>query len=272
MPELPEVEVIKRGIQPHIVGQVISRVIIRHYGLRWPVPKNIIHCLEQQCIQQVDRRGKYLLLKLGQGTVILHLGMSGRLRILQQQLPAEKHDHVDLVFANGKVLRFTDPRRFGALLWTEKNPNQHPLLKNLGCEPLTPAFSGRYLWQQAKTRSLPVKSFLMDHQTVVGVGNIYANEALFFAGIHPLTPARQLTLADHNRLVKAVKLILRRAIRQGGTTLKDFVNSAGEAGYFAVELAVYGREGLPCKQCATQLRGLRLSNRSTVYCPNCQPS
>lgn len=270
MPELPEVEVIKRGIQPHITGQTIRRVIVRHYGLRWPVPEDIMTHLTGQCIQQVDRRGKYLLLRLAQGTVIMHLGMSGRLRILQQSLPAEKHDHIDLVFANKKILRFTDPRRFGAFLWTNENPEQHPLLTNLGCEPLTAAFSGRYLWQHAQSRHLPVKSFLMDHQTVVGIGNIYANEALFVAGIHPLTSAKQIELSEYMQLVKAVKIVLRRAIRQGGTTLKDFVNSNGEAGYFAIQLAVYGREGLACKKCRTLLRGLRLNNRSTVYCPRCQ--
>jgi len=270
MPELPEVETTLRGIQPHIQRQLIKQVIVRHYGLRWPIPRHIIQKLQGHKIQQLERRAKYLLLKLAHGTVIIHLGMSGSLRILKQAVSPKKHDHFDIIFADKTILRFTDPRRFGALLWTEKNPHLHPLLNHLGPEPLEKIFSAKYLWQQAQMRKMPIKSYIMDSKVVVGVGNIYANEALFAAGIHPTLPANQLSLAAAQQLVKAIKSILRQAIKRGGTTLKDFLGSDGKPGYFVNQLQVYGRGGLPCLQCAIPLELVRIGQRSTVFCRQCQ--
>lgn len=273
MPELPEVETTLRGIKPHLEQQEIRYITVRHSQLRWPIPADIAVKLSGQKITQLRRRGKYLLLTLSCGTLILHLGMSGRLKILQEPAPPpQKHDHVDIGFANGVLLRFTDPRRFGAILWYGGDPSQHALLKNLGPEPLERNFSGQYLWQLARSRKLPIKSFIMDAKVVVGVGNIYANEALFLAGIHPLAPAASLSLAQYHELVATIKTVLRQAIKQGGTTLKDFYNSEGKPGYFATQLTVYGREGLPCLRCKTLLQSLRIAQRSTVYCPQCQAS
>lgn len=271
MPELPEVETTLRGIQPHIENQRIKQVSVRHYALRWPVPENIHLLLKGQTVQQLERRGKYILLKTQKGTVILHLGMSGSLRILlQPALSAGKHDHIDIEFANKKLLRFTDPRRFGAFLWTEDNPDLHPLLKHLGPEPLSKHFSGAYLWQRARYRKTTIKTLIMDSKIVTGVGNIYAAEALFAAQIHPETLACRITEEHLIALVTAIKTILKAAIKKGGTTLKDFMKSDGKPGYFAFHLKVYGRAGLPCINCKTVLIDIRLGQRSTVYCPHCQ--
>lgn len=270
MPELPEVETTLRGIEPHIKHQKIVHVTVRHYGLRWPIPRDIGETLKNQVVEDISRRGKYLLFKTKAGTFILHLGMSGRLRILDEDVPFKKHDHVDILFGNHKVLRFTDPRRFGALLWTPDEVSEHVLLKNLGPEPLTGAFSGKYLWGKSRGRKAPVKSFIMDSKVVVGVGNIYAAEALFAAKIPPKLAAGKLTEARYDALAVEIKKILKSAIKQGGTTLKDFSNSEGKPGYFSVHLKVYGRCGLPCENCGTALKEIRLGQRSTVYCPKCQ--
>jgi len=270
MPELPEVETTLRGIKPHIILQTIKQIKVRQHQLRWPIIPEINHKVKKQIIQAVERRGKYLLLKTQAGTLILHLGMSGSLRILTSPTPPGKHDHVDVEFENKILLRFNDPRRFGALLWTEEDPLQHTLLAGLGPEPLTPQFSARYLWQRAQRSKTPVKLFIMDSKIVVGVGNIYANEALFAAGISPVATAEQISLAHYQRLVKCIKKILRAAIQQGGTTLKNFADSDGKPGYFKLHLQAYGRNGLPCVICQTPLKEIRLGQRSTVYCPQCQ--
>lgn len=270
MPELPEVEVSRLGIAPWMEGVVVEKVVIRHPRLRWPIPSEI-HLLEGQPLHSVERRAKYLLLRSTLGTAILHLGMSGHLRILPIGTPPEKHDHVDLELANGKLLRFHDPRRFGALLWTTDDPHQHPLLKSLGPEPLTDAFTADYLWQRSRKPRCAIKPWLMDNQVVVGIGNIYANEALFMAHIHPKRAVNSLTAEESLALVMAVKKVLARAITQGGTTLRDFMRIDGKSGYFVQELLVYGRAGQACQVCAHPLEELRLGQRSSVFCPICQP-
>jgi formamidopyrimidine-DNA glycosylase len=270
MPELPEVETILRGIKPHIVNQTIKNVTVRHHGLRWPVPQNIQKDLKNKKITAIHRRGKYLIFELNHEAVILHLGMSGTLRILTHYLPPKKHDHIDIVMANGVILRFADPRRFGAFLFTKDKFTHHPLLKNLGPEPFDKVFTGKYLWSRAQHRKVMIKSFIMDNKTVVGVGNIYAAEALFLAGINPKTPANQISQERYDQLIKAIKFILRQAIKRGGTTLKDFVNSEGKPGYFANQLNVYGRAGLPCIKCHALLTSTQIGQRSTVYCEKCQ--
>ena len=270
MPELPEVEVSRLGITPWMEGVVVEKVVIRHPRLRWPIPSEI-HLLEGQPLRSIERRAKYLLLRSTLGTAILHLGMSGHLRILPIGTPAEKHDHVDLELANGKLLRFHDPRRFGALLWTTDDPHQHALLKSLGPEPLTDAFTAEYLWQRSRKPRSAIKPWLMDNHVVVGVGNIYANEALFMAHIHPKRAVNSLTIEESQALVAAVKQVLARAITQGGTTLRDFMRIDGKSGYFVQELLVYGRAGQACQVCAHPLEELRLGQRSSVFCPICQP-
>ena len=270
MPELPEVETTARGISPHVEGQIIEQVIVRQVQLRWPVPENINDTLTNRVIKTVYRRAKYLLFTTDKGTVIVHLGMSGSLRILQEAKAADKHDHVDFVFTNGTVLRYNDPRRFGAVLWTTQPPTQHALLKDLGPEPLLPDFDGKYLYALSRKRIVPAKSFIMDSHVVVGVGNIYANEALFMAGISPSRPAGKISLARYQRLADCIKAILADAIQQGGTTLRNFVNESGKPGYFKQQLRVYGRAGLPCQHCLQVLEEIRIANRSTVFCRRCQ--
>lgn len=270
MPELPEVETTLRGISPYIQAQKINKIIVRHHGLRWPIPENLPVVLKQQTIQSLERRAKYILLHTQKGTLILHLGMSGSLRILTQPSPPQKHDHLDIIFANNAILRLTDPRRFGACLWTEEDPNNHLLLKNLGPDPLSNHFNGKYLWIEAQKRKVPIKSFIMNSATVVGVGNIYAAEALFASHIHPNTPAGKVSLQQFTLLASHIKKILRQAIKKGGTTLKDFVNSEGKPGYFSFHLKVYGRAGLPCVTCKTPLEQIRLGQRGTVFCKKCQ--
>jgi formamidopyrimidine-DNA glycosylase len=270
MPELPEVETTLRGISPHIEKQTIAKTVVRERRFRWPIPSNMPQILLGKMIVNVERRAKYLLLTTHEGTIIIHLGMSGHLRILVNDHPPNKHDHVDIVFHNKKILRFTDPRRFGAFLWVEGDPHGHSLLKHLGIEPLTRGFTGRYLWLRAQGRIVPIKSFLMDNKIVNGIGNIYATEALFEAGIHPSIPANSLSVDRLECLVKSSKQILRLAIKRGGTTLKDFINSNGKPGYFSSQLKVYGRAGLPCVICHATLQLMQIGQRSTVYCKRCQ--
>jgi formamidopyrimidine-DNA glycosylase len=269
MPELPEVETTIRGLQPHLEQAIIQEVIIRQHQLRWLIPKDLNQQLTQQQIIRITRRGKYLLFQCTGGTLIIHLGMSGRLRLLSQPSAPKKHDHVDILFKDN-CLRYTDPRRFGAILWTSDDPMQHVLLKKLGVEPLTAAFTADYLYQHTRKRHTAIKALLMNHQVVVGIGNIYAAEALFLARIHPAMPAHQLTLEQAHLLVKQCKLILTKAITRGGTTLKDFSNSEGKPGYFSQQLHVYGREGLPCSSCQETLQSIVLAQRNSVFCPRCQ--
>lgn len=271
MPELPEVETTLRGIQPHVKSYKILKIIVRQHQLRWPIPNNISTLLQNQTLISLERRGKYLLLNTTNGTLIFHLGMSGSLRILSHHTPSQKHDHLDIEFNNHKILRLTDPRRFGACLWTNEDPLNHPLIRTLGPEPLSKQFSGKYLWAKAQKRKLGIKSFIMNSRIVVGVGNIYATEALFAAGIHPNQPSSTISEKQYARLVTEIKKILQKAIKKGGTTLKDFVDSEGKPGYFSMHLKVYGRDGLPCVKCKTILEKIRLGQRGTVFCHQCQP-
>jgi len=269
MPELPEVETTLQGIKPYLTDEIVLNVAVRHPRLRWPIPSQLANILRNQPVLNVTRRAKYLLFSFPLGTLILHLGMSGRLRILSTFVTPNKHDHVDIYFTQ-KILRFTDPRRFGALLWTEDDPSTHPLLKNLGPEPLTQNFSGEYLFTRSRNKKIAVKSFIMDSKVVAGVGNIYATEALFAAGIHPKKAAFKVDLKHYQLLAKAIKRILRQAIQQGGTTLKDFAKTDGSPGYFSIKLKVYGQSGNPCVKCKSRLHSIRINQRSTVYCKHCQ--
>jgi len=270
MPELPEVEVVRLGISPHLLHQEIADVFVRQRQLRFPVPAKLKETLRGLRILDIQRRGKYLLFSTSRGTLLWHLGMSGSLRILTTASPPQKHDHVDLIFSNHCCLRFNDPRRFGALLWTTLPPSEHPLLAKLGPEPFSADFNADYLYNKAQKRKLAVKTFLMTSTVVVGVGNIYATEALFHAAIHPLQPAGAVTHAQWRRLCTVVRRLLQQAIQKGGTTLKDFVNSAGKPGYFKQELYVYGRGGEACRVCDATLESLRVGQRGTVFCPRCQ--
>ena len=270
MPELPEVETTRVGIAPHLVGETVVKIVVRETRLRWPVPGHLKRKITGQTLRKLSRRAKYLIFTFDKGGMLIHLGMSGSLRILTAPLKAEKHDHVDFVFSSGKILRFRDPRRFGCILWAEGDPLQHPLLVNLGPEPLGEEFNGEYLFTKSRGRKQSVKTFIMDSHIVVGVGNIYANEALFAAGIHPGRKAGNITRPRYEKLAGAVKTVLEKALAKGGTTLRDFVNGAGEPGYFRHELQVYDRAGEPCVKCHAPIRVRRLGQRSTFYCPHCQ--
>lgn len=270
MPELPEVETTLRGISPHILGRQVESVVVRQPRLRYLVPEYLADNIQGESIRDVARRGKYLLVAVGGGHILIHLGMSGSLRMVPAAAPAGKHDHLDIVLSSGQSLRYTDPRRFGVVDWLEGDPWAHPLLRNLGPEPLGRDFSGGYLHRRAGSRKVPVKGFIMDSQVVVGVGNIYANEALFLSGIHPLRDAGRISLARYDLLADTVRTVLARAIAQGGTTLRDFVGGDGRPGYFKQSLQVYGRGALPCCRCGSPLREVRLAQRTTVYCPRCQ--
>lgn len=270
MPELPEVETICRGIAPHIEGKRIISVIVRQPKLRWPISQEISTLLPNLIIRSVKRRAKYLLLNADKGTLIIHLGMSGSLRIVKSDTAPQKHEHVDIIFENNTCLRYNDPRRFGCLLWTPKPINDHKLIQNLGPEPLSTLFDIDYFYATSRTRKRPIKSHIMDGSIVVGVGNIYANEALFKAGIHPQRSTNKISKARLECLVKAIKDILNRAIEQGGTTLKDFVNSEGKPGYFQQTLNVYGRVEQPCTLCKTPIKQVVIAQRSTFYCAHCQ--
>ncbi|MFC3034417.1 bifunctional DNA-formamidopyrimidine glycosylase/DNA-(apurinic or apyrimidinic site) lyase [Pseudoalteromonas fenneropenaei] len=268
MPELPEVEVSRLGITPHIASETVTDVRIYNPNLRWPVPEEVKALIGQR-ISQVTRRAKYLLLESSVGSAILHLGMSGNLRIVPIDEPLKKHDHIEICFNNGKALRLNDPRRFGACLW-QRPGAQHAVFAKLGPEPLTDAFTAKHLFDVSRGKRVAIKQFIMDNHVVVGVGNIYANESLFKAGIHPECEAGKVSLARYQRLTPIIKDTLAAAILQGGTTLKDFAQSDGKPGYFAQELLVYGRKGLPCVTCFTELSEIRLGQRSTVFCRRCQ--
>ena len=269
MPELPEVETTRRGIAPWLEGQQIHAVIVRDRRLRWPVPADIEDKLSGQTLRALRRRAKYLLFDTDKGTAMLHLGMSGSVRIVDRDEPAAKHDHIDIQMETGKSMRFRDPRRFGSFLWTE-NANTHPLLRDLGPEPLGDAFDGEYLFDKAHGRKVSIKQFIMNATVVVGVGNIYASEALFAAGIHPRRRTDRIAKARMCLLAGSIKNILQRAIAAGGTTLQDFHGSDGEPGYFRQELEVYGRGGLPCTRCKTPLTQVVIGQRSAFYCKRCQ--
>jgi formamidopyrimidine-DNA glycosylase len=269
MPELPEVEVCRLGISPHIIAQCVSEVIIRNGRLRWPIPDEICSVVGLPVLN-VERRAKYLLLRFSTGTILMHLGMSGTVRVIEQETPIAKHDHFDLVFQHGKTLRLNDPRRFGAVLWLANDEDELGLLSKLGPEPLSDDFAEGYLFSKAKNRKVPIKTFLMNNHIVVGVGNIYANEALFQAGILPTSKAGDIDEQRMNRLTHIIKKVLSAAIAQGGTTLKDFTQADGRPGYFAQSLMVYGRAGQDCMTCQTKLLEIRQSNRSSVFCPSCQ--
>lgn len=273
MPELPEVETTRRGLAPHLVGRRIAAVTLRRPDLRWPIPPQVARLLPGQRIEAVRRRAKYLLLDTDAGSALMHLGMSGSLRVLPARTPATTHDHVDFALETargaGRVLRFNDPRRFGCLLWQPPGTT-HELLRDLGPEPLSGAFDGDYLFARSRGRKAPVKVFLMDQKVVVGVGNIYAAEALFAAGISPLRPAGRVSLERYRALAAAVKSILAAAIERGGTTLRDFISPDGVPGYFEQELAAYGRGGEPCPRCGRPLKAAAIGQRATAWCGHCQ--
>ncbi|MDY0041860.1 MAG: bifunctional DNA-formamidopyrimidine glycosylase/DNA-(apurinic or apyrimidinic site) lyase [Desulforhabdus sp.] len=270
MPELPEVETIRRCIEQELVGQTVTGVVVRNPNLRWPVPEDLSRSLAGGEIVSVRRRAKYLLIQTKAGTVIMHLGMSGRLLVCSQDRGIEKHDHLDLLMGNGKLLRFNDARRFGCALWTSGPAMQHPLLKDLGKEPLEDGLTGKYLFDQSRRRSLAVKEFLMNSRVVVGIGNIYANEALFAAGIHPSRSAGRISAKRYEKLAAAIKKVLQEALEQGGTTLRDFCDAAGNPGYFQLKLMVYDRSSEPCYACGSVIRWVRQAQRSTYFCKKCQ--
>jgi len=271
MPELPEVETTCSGIRPHIVEKTIADVIIRQKQLRWPITENLKELLLGQIIKTVSRRAKYCLLATHKAdTVIIHLGMSGSLRIVDTKQPAGKHDHVDFIFTDNTVLRFNDTRRFGAILATSEPITQHKLISQLGPEPLSELFTGTHLHQLAKNKKTTVKSFIMDGHNVVGVGNIYASESLFMAGIHPTRQAGRISLKRYQKLAGCIKIVLQQAINQGGTTLRDFVNEQGKPGYFQQSLTVYGRANEPCITCLSPIQQLKIAQRASYFCAVCQ--
>lgn len=269
MPELPEVETTLRGIEPHLLNERIAQITVRDPRLRWPVPADVKEAEGQQFVN-LRRRGKYLLLGLEQGGLIIHLGMSGSLRVMHHPAPPEKHDHVDVELENGVCLRFNDPRRFGAFLWVEGAMENHELIRDLGPEPLSGEFTAEHLYRHSRGRRVAIKNFIMNGHIVVGVGNIYASEALFTAGIHPQRSAGRIARQRYENLAAAIRDVLERAIRQGGTTLRDFVNSDGAPGYFAQDLLVYDRAGRDCFQCGGPVRQKVIGQRSSYYCPVCQ--
>lgn len=270
MPELPEVETSRRGIKPYLEGESIDLLLVRQPKLRWPVPTDLPKLLKGKTILSVRRRAKYLLIDTTAGSVILHLGMSGSLCIVDKNDPAGKHDHLDFILQNGTALRFTDPRRFGAVLWGGSNPLSHPLLANLGPEPLSADLTANYLYRKSRGRKITIKQLIMQGNIIAGIGNIYACEALFRASILPLHPAGSLSLQHHEKLILAIREVLVEAIAQGGTTLRDFVNAQGRPGYFKQKLQVYGRAGIPCVRCTKSLKEIRLGQRATFFCSNCQ--
>lgn len=296
MPELPEVETSRLGITPHIQKQKIAQIIVRNPKLRWPVPVAELEALAGQVIEKVERRGKYLKLICQTGYILIHLGMSGSLRILKghqlqvskksskrssqsksehqpehkSEYKPEKHDHIDLICENGAILRYNDPRRFGCYLFQKDNTQEHKLLAVLGPEPLSEDFTAAFFYQHSRGKKQSIKTFMMDSHIVVGVGNIYASESLFLAGIHPNASAGRVSLKRYEKLVIAIKQVLAAAIEQGGTTLKDFVGSDGKPGYFKQQLNVYGRESQPCVACSSTIKKIKQGQRSTFYCPKCQ--
>jgi formamidopyrimidine-DNA glycosylase len=269
MPELPEVETTRRGLLP-LIGKTIRSVAVRNATLRWPVTENLHVLMTGQQLLDLQRRAKYILARFETGTLLLHLGMSGRLCLLEKDAPFGKHDHVDFTFGNGAVLRLRDPRRFGAVLWITGDPMQHSLLGTLGPEPLEAAFDADYLYRETRSRSAPIKNAIMDAHLVVGVGNIYASESLFRARINPKTPANKLSRARCERLEAEIKATLTEALQAGGSSLRDFFGADGNPGYFQQSYFVYGRTGEPCRVCGGTIRSIRQGQRSTFYCPNCQ--
>jgi len=270
MPELPEVETTLNGIAPYLRGQTIATLKVRQRRLRWPVPRGLENNVAGQSVQYLRRRGKYILVGLERGGLLIHLGMSGSLRVLPEFTPPGPHDHFDIITGVGRVIRYRDPRRFGCLLWHPKDINQHPRLGHLGIEPLESGFSGEILYQAARKRRVAVKNLIMNGQIVVGVGNIYASESLFDAGIHPHRGCHRIAASRYQALALSIRKILQQAIRQGGTTLRDFVRVDGEPGYFEQELMVYGRQGEPCSRCGGEIRKTVTAQRATYYCPVCQ--
>ncbi|PJG84270.1 bifunctional DNA-formamidopyrimidine glycosylase/DNA-(apurinic or apyrimidinic site) lyase [Conservatibacter flavescens] len=268
MPELPEVETAKNGIEPYLKGFIIERIVVRQPKLRWQVSEKLSE-ISQQKVTALSRRAKYLIIHIEQGYIIGHLGMSGSVRIVPHDSPVDKHDHVDIVMNNGKLLRYNDPRRFGAWLWTD-NLAQFPLFAKLGPEPLSDEFNGAYLFEKSRKKTTALKTFIMDNNIAVGVGNIYANESLFLCGLHPLKIANTLTLTQCELLVDTIKQVLSTAIAQGGTTLKDFLQPDGRPGYFAQELLVYGRKAQPCLKCGYPIESLVIGQRNSFCCPHCQ--
>lgn len=273
MPELPEVEVVRRGLQPRVAGRTVLDVEVRERRLRWPIPADLARCLVGRRVLGIDRRGKYLLLDFGVGWLIVHLGMSGNFRFFEGAPVAARHDHVDIITDAG-VLRYTDPRRFGAMLWHDRldGPlHAHPLLASLGVEPFSAAFDGASLYRASRGRRVSAKQFLLAGRDVVGVGNIYASESLFRAGIRPTARAERLSRARCDRLAQTIRETLSEAIERGGSSLRDFVGSSGESGYFQLDCRVYGRAGEPCRDCGTAIRSIRQQQRATYFCPVCQP-
>jgi formamidopyrimidine-DNA glycosylase len=270
VPELPEVETTRRGIEPHVVGRRIRRLVLHEPRLRWPVDPRMVESVAGATIRRAGRRAKYLLLETDAGTLILHLGMAGNLRVLPEATPRITHDHIDIELDSGQTLRFNDPRRFGSLFFTAADPALHPLLRKLAPEPLEPAFDGEYLWKTTRRRSVAIKLLIMNSQLVVGVGNIYTSEALFRARIRPRRPARKLTRTECGRLARAIKATLAMAVKVGGTTLRDYVGADGNPGYFRQKLYVYERAGLPCRVCGRPVKQFTQGQRSTYWCAYCQ--
>lgn len=270
MPELPEVETTRRGIEPHLVGQRVRKIVVRDRRLRWPIPESFEPSIVGKTIEGVGRRAKYLVVDVGDGHFLIHLGMSGSLRVLMDELEPDAHDHVDVILDNGTTLRYNDPRRFGSMHWVDGDPAEHWLLAELGPEPLSDEFNAQWLRELAGRRKGPVKNFIMQQSVVVGVGNIYASEALYIAGIHPTRPAGRVSLQRYETLVEAIKMTLAAAIEVGGTTLRDFVDANGAPGYFSQKLKVYGREGEPCDQCGSSIRKRVIGQRSSFFCGRCQ--
>jgi len=270
MPELPEVETTLRGIAPHIDKQKLIDVIVRNPSLRWPVPVEKLKTLIGEHVTHSERIAKYILIHTAKGTVLLHLGMSGSLRALSKEHPAEKHDHIDLVFSNNKVIRLNDPRRFGCCLLLQQPIKEHKLLASLGPEPLSDQFHGDLLFELSRNRNIRVKNFIMDAKVVVGVGNIYASESLFMAGIRPTTSIQRISRARYHQLASTIKAVLAKAIKAGGTTLNDFTQADGKPGYFAQELQVYGRNNKACNKCGEIIKSQVIAQRNTFYCPTCQ--
>ena len=270
MPELPEVETTRRGLAPHVVGRRVAQLHVYDSRLRWPVPADLRDRLVGRAIDGVDRRSKYLLFRLGTDTLLVHLGMTGSLRVYRKPPPRRAHDHVDIVLDDGTLVRYNDPRRFGAMLWVGAPASAHPLLRSLGPEPFDRAFDSSYFWHATRSRTAAIKLALMDNKLVVGVGNIYANESLFRAGIRPTVPARRVSRPRLARLVEEVRAVLSEAIAKGGSTLRDYVDARGEPGYFQLDYFVYGREGEPCHVCGSAIQQRRLGARASFYCPQCQ--
>jgi len=268
VPELPEVETTKRGISPHSIGQRIVKVIVRHKKLRWPVDQKALNLLKGKEIFACTRRGKYLELQTDKGSILIHLGMSGSLRIITNE-EVGKHDHVDIVLSNGKSIRYNDPRRFGCVVFNQEG-DEHRLLANLGVEPLSDDFDNEFLFRQSKKRSIPIKAFIMNGKIVVGVGNIYAQEALFNSGIHPNRPASKVSKKRYTKLTQNIRTVLNEAIKAGGSSLKDFTDADGKPGYFQQTLHVYGRKDEACVICKRKLKQIIIGQRSTVFCSGCQ--